>query len=81
MALEEVNTTRAELDALNNRQESTVNSLSQTKNNIVNARSQIMGTDFVAEIAQLSKSQIIQKASVSMLAQANASQQVALSLI
>jgi flagellin len=81
IALEEVSATRAELGALNNRLESTVNNLDQTKNNISSARSQIMDADFAAETAQLSKSQIIQQASVSMLAQANASQQVALSLI
>ena len=81
IALEEVSATRAELGALNNRLESTVNNLDQTKNNISNARSQIMDADFAAETAQLSKSQIVQQASVSMLAQANASQQVALSLI
>ena len=81
MALEEVNATRAELGALTNRLESTVNNLSQTKNNIADAKSRIMDADFAAETAQLSKSQIIQQASVSVLAQANAAPQVALSLI
>ena len=81
MALEEVNATRAELGALTNRLESTVNNLSQTKNNIADAESRIMDADFAAETAQLSKSQIIQQASVSVLAQANAAPQVALSLI
>ena len=81
MALEEVNATRAELGALTNRLESTVNNLSQTKNNIADAESRIMDADFAAETAQLSKSQIIQQASVSVLAQANAAPQIALSLI
>ena len=69
------------MGALNNRLESTVNTLDQTKNNIASARSQIMDADFAAETTQLSKSQITQQASVSMLAQANVSQQLALSLI
>ena len=81
IALEKVSATRAELGALNNRLESTVSNLDQTKNNIASARSQIMDADFAAETAQLSKSQIIQQASISMLAQANVSQQVALRLI
>ena len=75
------NATRADLGALANRLESTVNNLSQTKNNIADAESRIMDADFAAETAQLSKSQIIQQASVSVLAQANAAPQVALSLI
>ena len=81
MALEEVNSTRAELGALNNRLESTVNNLNQTKNNIASAQSRIMDADFAAETAQLSKSQIIQQASVSVLAQANAIQQIVMSLL
>ena len=81
MALEEVNATRAELGALTNHLVSTVNNLSQTKNNIADAKSRIMDADFAAETAQLSKSQIIQQASVSVLAQANAALQVVLSLI
>ena len=57
IALEEISATRAELGALNNRLESTVSNLDQTKNNIASARSQIMDADFAAETAQLSKSQ------------------------
>ena len=81
MALEEVNAARAELGALNNRLESTINNLDQTRNNIADAKSQIMDADFAAETAQLSKSQIIQLAGVSVLSQANASQQAVLGLL
>ena len=81
LALEEVNAARAELGALNNRLESTINNLDQTKNNVAGAKSQIMDADFAAETAQLSKSQIIQRAGVSVLSQANSSQQAVLSLL
>ena len=80
-ALEEVSAARAELGAMNNRLESTLNNLDQTKHNLAGAKSQIMDADFAAETAQLSKSQIIQRAGVSVLAQANSSQQTVLGLL
>ena len=40
-----------------------------------------MDADFASETSQLSKAQIIQQASVSVLAQANAQPQLALSLL
>jgi len=69
IALEEVSAARARLGAMNNRLESTINNLEQTKNNVVGAKSQIMNADFAAETVQLSKSQIIQQAAISVLSQ------------
>ena len=66
---------------MNNRLESTINNLDQTKYNLAGAKSQIMDADFAAETAQLSKSQIIQRAGVSVLTQANFSQQAVLGLL
>lgn len=80
-ALEEVSAARAKLGAMNNRLESTINNLDQTKHNLAGAKSQIMDADFAAETAQLSKSQIIQRAGASVLAQANSSQQTVLGLL
>ena len=80
-AIDEANATRAELGALTNRLSSTISNLNQSKNNIMASRSQIMDADIAAETATLSRSQIIQQAGVSMLAQANASQQTVLSLL
>jgi len=44
------------------------------------ARSRIEDADFAAESARLSKAQVLQQTGTAMLAQANASQQLALSL-
>ena len=81
IALEEVNATRSKLGAMNNYLESTISNLEQTKNNVAGAKSKIMDADFAAETAQLSKSQIIQQAGISVLSQANSIQQAVLDLL
>lgn len=80
-ALEEVSETRAMLGASMNRLESTVSNLSQTQNSLSEAKSRIMDADFSAETATLSKTQIIQQAGVSILAQANSAPELALALL
>ena len=45
------------------------------------ARSRIVDADFAAESARLAKARILQQSATAMLAQANASSQLALSLI
>ncbi|HYE91711.1 MAG TPA: flagellin, partial [Terriglobales bacterium] len=45
------------------------------------ARSRIMDADFAAETAALTKSQILQQAGISVLAQANARPQAVLQLL
>jgi flagellin len=81
LALEDVSSMRADLGALQNRLESTINNLSTTSENLSASRSRILDADFASETAQLSRNQIIQQASVSILAQANQSPQIALSLL
>ena len=81
LALEDVSSGRAELGALQNRLESTINNLSTTSENLSASRSRILDADFAAETAQLSRNQIIQQAGVSILAQANQQPQVALALL
>jgi len=81
LALEDVSTARADLGALQNRLESTISNLTTTSENLSAARSRILDADFAAETATLSRNQIIQQAGVSILAQANQQQQIALSLI
>ena len=80
-AIDEANATRASLGALSNRLESTINNLNQSKNNLEVSRGRITDADIAAETAQLSRSQIVQQAGTSVLAQANLSQQVVLGLL
>jgi flagellin len=72
---------RADLGAVQNRMDFTINNLSSIQNNVSDARSRIQDVDFASESAQLSKQQILSQASSSMLAQANQLPQVALSLL
>jgi flagellin len=81
LAIEHVSEQRADLGALQNRLESTINNLSTTAENLTASRSRIMDADFAQETASLSRNQIIQQAGVSILAQANQQPQIALSLL
>lgn len=72
---------RADLGALQNRFQSTIRNLSNISENLSSARSQIRDTDFAAETAELTRNQIVQQASVSVLSQANQRPQTALSLL
>lgn len=80
-ALSTVGGARADLGALTNRFQSTIRNLSNVSENMSNARSQIRDTDFAAETANLTRNQIIQQASSSILAQANQRPQGALRLL
>jgi flagellin len=71
-ALNFVNGARAKLGAIENRVESTIKNLSTTSENLSAAKSRIEDTDFAAETAQLTRSQVLQQAGTAMLAQANA---------
>ncbi|KVW99950.1 flagellin [Shewanella frigidimarina] len=72
---------RADLGAVQNRMNFTINNLGNIQNNVSDARSRIQDVDFASESAELSKQQILSQASSSMLAQANQLPQVALSLL
>lgn len=80
-ALEQINGTRAELGAVNNRLDFTVSNLSNVSENTSAARSRIVDADFAKETAELSRAQVLQQASQAMLAQANARPQQVLSLL
>lgn len=80
-ALATINNTRANLGAVQSRFESTVSSLQSSVENLSAARSRIQDADFAAETAELTRTQILQQAGVSMLAQANAAPQSVLSLL
>ncbi|KIC83973.1 flagellin domain-containing protein [Pseudomonas sp. C5pp] len=70
-ALQNINTTRADLGAAQNRLTSTINNLQNINENAEAARGRVQDTDFAAETAQLTKQQTLQQASTSVLAQAN----------
>ncbi len=72
---------RAGLGAMQNKLQSTTNTLSITSENLAAARSRITDTDIAEEASVLAQKQILQQAGVSVLAQANSSQQLALKLL
>jgi flagellin len=80
-AIEEVAGDRAGYGALQNRLEYTVSNLMNVSEFTTAARSRISDADFAAESARLAKAQVLQQSGTAMLAQANASSQLALSLI
>ena len=80
-ALGTVASQRAELGALQNRFESTVSNLAITAENLTAANSRIRDADFAAETAELSRTQVLQQAGISILAQANQRPQQVLSLL
>lgn len=80
-AIDKVNLQRADLGAIQSRLEVAVNNLTSTSSNMSAARSRIMDTDYSAETTSLSRAQIIQQASMAMLAQANQQPQLVLSLL
>jgi flagellin len=76
-----VSSVRAGYGALQNRLEYTVSNLMNVSEFTTAARSRIADADFAAESARLAKAQVLQQSGTAMLAQANASSQLALSLI
>ncbi|MEL6183011.1 MAG: flagellin [Myxococcota bacterium] len=81
VAIRQVSDEQARLGAILNRLDAAVSSLSSTSENISAARSRVRDADFAAETAMFSKNQILQQASTAMLAQANVSGQIALTLL
>ena len=80
-ALQTVNSARADLGAIQNRFTSTVANLNSSSENLSAARSRIRDTDYAAETAELTRTQILQQAGTAMLAQANQTSQNVLSLL
>lgn len=71
-ALSQVNKMRADMGAVQNRFNATINNLMTTSENLNAARSRIRDADFAAETAVMTRNQILQQAGTAMLAQANA---------
>ncbi|MCC5880384.1 MAG: flagellin FliC [Idiomarina sp.] len=81
LAIQTVGSQRSRLGAVQNRFQSTINNLTNISENVSAARSRIMDTDFAAETAKLVRFQIMQQASIAILAQANQRPQAVLSLL
>lgn len=72
---------RAELGAVQNRFQSTIRNQANVAENLSAAKSRIKDADFAKETANLTKNQILQQASQTILGQANQRPQAALSLL
>ncbi|WP_348734324.1 flagellin [Rheinheimera texasensis] len=80
-AITVIDSKRADLGAIQNRFQATIRNLSNIVENVSSARSRIKDTDFAKETAELTRSQILQQASTTILSQANQRPQSALSLL
>ncbi|KZN70585.1 flagellin N-terminal helical domain-containing protein [Pseudoalteromonas luteoviolacea] len=72
---------RSELGAVQNRFQSTIRNQANISENLAAAKSRIRDADFAMETAKLTKNQILQQASQTILGQANQRPQAALSLL
>ena len=80
-AISNVGTEREQLGAVMNRLDHAIANLQQVSTNLSSAKGRIMDADFATESTALSKSQILNQAATSMLAQANQSKSLLLQLI
>ncbi|MGE8396641.1 MAG: flagellin [Comamonas sp.] len=80
-AIDQVNSARADLGALQTRFEKSIENIDIQSENINAARGRIVDADFASETAALSRSQILQQAGTAMVAQANQLPQNVLSLL
>ena len=80
-ALGKIDAQRGDLGALQNRFESTISNLMNVSENLTAARSRIRDADIAQETSEMTKSNILQQAGVSILTQANQTPQLALQLL
>ncbi len=80
-ALDQINSSRATLGAVQSRFENAVSNIMIQSENTAAARGRIMDADFAAETANLSRAQILQQAGTAMVAQANQLPQQVLQLL
>lgn len=80
-AMQQIDSERAKLGAVQNRFDSTVSNLQNIAENASSARSRVQDADFAAETAELAKQQTLQQASTAILAQANQLPSAVLSLL
>lgn len=79
-AIESVAREREQMGAVMNRLDHTIANLDNVATNLALAKGRIEDADFAAETSNLARTQVLQQASMAMLAQANASKQNILTL-
>lgn len=80
-ALAQINSSRGDLGAIQNRFSSTIANLQSTSENLSASRSRIQDADFAQETANMTRGQILQQAGTAILAQANSLPNNVLSLL
>ena len=80
-AIDTVNAARGSLGASQNRLQSAIASIANSRENLSSAESRIRDVDVASETADLTRNSIMQQAAVSILQQANTQPQIALSLL
>jgi flagellin len=80
-ALATVSAFQSQLGAIQNRFTAAVGNLQSTAQNLTQSRSTIQDADFAAETANLTKSNVLEQAGISVLAQANQQPQLILKLL
>jgi flagellin len=80
-AIKTVSTTRADLGAIQNRFDHTINNLNVAVENLTASESRIRDADMAQEMVQFTRNQILSQAGTAMLAQANQASQGVLSLL
>ena len=80
-AIETVSSTRSDFGAIQNRLESSIRNINNTAENLSAANSRIRDVDVASETSKMTSYQILQQAGVSVLAQANMTSGLALSLL
>lgn len=80
-ALVRVNSIRADLGAMQNRLQSTINNLAITDENLSAANSRIRDTDMANEVSEMTKENILMQSGIAVLSQANSTNAHALKLL
>jgi flagellin len=80
-AISTVTSSRSDFGAVQNRLESSIRNINMTSENLAAANSRIRDVDIAKETSRMTSYQILQQAGVSMLAQANMSSGLAMSLL
>ena len=76
-----VNSIRADLGAMQNRLQSTINNLAISDENLSAANSRIRDTDMAEEVSEMTKNNILMQSGISVLSNANSTNQAALKLL
>ena len=80
-ALVRVNSIRADLGAMQNRLQSSINNIAITDENLSSANSRIRDTDMAEEVSEMTKNNILVQSGISVLSQANNASSHALKLL